>query len=140
MKYPSESTDLEIYEPLDNVRLSELGSDTLSEASSSNIQKCISTTPIPLGKSSAPKESSKFEHGPYSPLLPRSHTPDNQNRSHELPAASCSEITSLEQEDIERQSPRLEGLTAAEWLANVDSTSKRVYIDPPKALLELVER
>ena len=68
----------------------------------------------------------------YSPVLPRSHSPDHQNQSYLL--------TSLKQDNIKRQTPRLEGLTAAEWLASADSTSNSVYKDPPIALLELVER
>ena len=68
----------------------------------------------------------------YSPVLPRSYSPDHQEQSYLL--------TSLKQNKIERQSPRSEGLTAAEWLASVDSTSNSVYKDPPIALLELVER
>ena len=89
-----------------------------------------------------PKRSSKLEHEPYSPVRPRSHALYcyHQNRSVELPAASSNEKTSLKQDNIERQTPRLEGLTAAEWLASADSTSNSVYKDPPIALLELVER
>ena len=68
----------------------------------------------------------------YSRVLPRSYSPDHQNQSYFL--------TSLKQDNKERQTPGLEGLTAAEWLASADSTSYTVYKDPPMALLELVER
>ena len=68
----------------------------------------------------------------YSPMLPQSYSPDHQNQSHFL--------TPLKHDNIERQTPRLEGLTAAEWLASADSTSNSVYKDPPIALLELEER
>ena len=113
------SSDLEIYEPPVSI--------TLSDASGSNIQTRISTILTLRGKSSVPKRSSKLEHEPYSQVRPRSHDLYcyHQNRSVELPAASSNEKTSLKQDNIERQTPRLEGLTLR--IVGTATTSVRVF-------------
>ena len=53
----------------------------------------------------------------YSPVLPRSHSPDHQNQSYLR--------TSLKQDNIERQTPRLEGLTLR--IVGTATTSVQVF-------------